>query len=65
MAILKAQDIRALEKKEFAKKIAEFRREISKERGKIDVGGVPTNPGRIREMRRTIARMLTIKQEKK
>jgi len=40
-------------------RLNELRLELAKEKGQIAVGGSPTNPGRIKEIRRTIAKILT------
>ena len=50
--------------KELDKKEEELRLELSKENGKINIGSVPENSGRIREIKKTIARILTRKNEK-
>ena len=41
------------------KRLVELKLELSKSRAQIAVGGSAQNPGRVRELRRTIARMLT------
>lgn len=64
MAILKATQIRDMSDEELEKKLADLRMELMKERAKAKVGGVPDNPGKVREIKRTIARILTIKREK-
>nr|WP_245526755.1 50S ribosomal protein L29 [Methanothermus fervidus] len=51
--------------KELEKKLEELRAEYSKEESKAAASGAPDNPGRMRELRRTIARILTIINEKK
>ena len=63
MAIMKRKEMKKLDAKDINKKLDEFRLELAKERAKIDVGANVTSPGRIREMRKTIARMLTIQKE--
>jgi large subunit ribosomal protein L29 len=40
-------------------RLNELRLELAKERGQIAIGGTPSNPGRIKEIKRTIARILT------
>jgi large subunit ribosomal protein L29 len=40
-------------------RLGELRLEMAKERGQIAIGGTPSNPGRIKEIKRTIARILT------
>ncbi len=64
MVIHRAKELRNMPLEELDKTIHELRFELMKERGKVSVGGVPDNPGRIRELRRTIARALTIKRER-
>lgn len=60
MAILKARAARDLSQEDLEKRMKELKLELAKERGKIAVGGVPENPGRIREVRRTVARIMTV-----
>lgn len=44
-------------------KLKDLNLELSKERGKIAVGGFPDNEGRIKEVRRTVARIKTVLNE--
>lgn len=64
MAILKSKQIREMKKEDIEKKLKEIKLELFKEKGKIDVGGVADNPGKIKALKRTIARVLTIQKEK-
>jgi large subunit ribosomal protein L29 len=52
-----------MSEEEMDDKIFELRSELLRERSKIASGGAADNPGRIKEIRRTIARILTIKKE--
>ena len=63
MARLRADDIRAMKPEERAKKLKELREEYIREMGMAAMGGAPVNPGRIRTVRRDIARLLTIMHE--
>ncbi len=65
MAILKPDEIRDMSPQEIKEKINELELEISKEYGKIAVGGFPDNEGRMKEMKRTIARLKTIMTQEK
>lgn len=65
MAILRAKEIRQLGEKEQADKLMELKNELMKERSKLASTGIPDNPGRLREIRRTIARIKTISTEPK
>lgn len=64
MAILKMKKIRELGEKEREERLRELKLELSKEKAASEIGTVK-NPGRIREIRRTIARILTLKNAKK
>ena len=64
MAIIRKKELRLLDNDSLDKKLVELRDSLNSELGFIASGGKASNPGRIREMRRTIARILTIKREK-
>jgi large subunit ribosomal protein L29 len=65
MAILRAKDVRKMDDKELEKHIRDLNLELAKEKANIHIGASVTSPGRIREVRRTIARVKTIKNEKR
>ena len=65
MAILKKSEIRKLNGKGIEKKIQELRLELAKERANINIGASATSPGRIKEIRKTIARAETLRRESK
>ena len=64
MAIIRKKELRLLDNDALDKRLVELRDSLNSELGFIASGGKASNPGRIREMRRTIARILTIKREK-
>lgn len=65
MAILKVRQIREMKPEDLAKKLSELRLELLKEHGNVKMGRPIKNPGRIGELRKTIARLETIRHEKK
>jgi len=65
MAILKPKEIRALSPDEKVEKLRELKEELLHERGVASMGGAPMSPGRIRSIRKTIARINTIINEEK
>ncbi|HIQ38400.1 MAG TPA: 50S ribosomal protein L29 [Methanothermococcus okinawensis] len=65
MAILRPQEIREMSISEMKEKLMELKRELLKEYTNKATSGAPSNPGRMREIRRTIARIYTIMNEKK
>ncbi len=62
MVNLKPDDIRNMSKEERLKKLEELRRELIKLRYQAEMGHID-NPMRIRNIRRSIARILTIMRE--
>ncbi len=62
--VLKANEIREFTKEERREKLEELKRELMHERGVAAMGGSPPSPGKIRQLRTSIARMLTIMHEK-
>ncbi len=63
MPLLKTKEIRAMDEKARADKLKELRSELMHERGVAAMGGAPPSPGKIRAIRRNVARILTIMQE--
>ena len=60
MSLLRLNKIKSMESKEIRGKINEFKKELITIRGKISSKTNPESPGKISQMRRTIARMKTI-----
>ena len=44
---------------DLSKRLSELRLELAKEKSQIAIGGSAVNPGRIKEVKKTIARILT------
>lgn len=65
MAILRKKDIRKMDEKELEKQMKELNLELSKEKANIHIGATVTSPGKLKEIRRTIARIKTINNEKR
>lgn len=59
---LKTRDIRGMGAEDRAKALREARQELMHERGVAAMGGAVKNPGRIRDLRTTIARILTVQR---
>ena len=60
MPILRTKDIRSMSSRQREEKILELRTELARLRTMVKAGGSVDNPSRIRELRKTIARILTI-----
>jgi large subunit ribosomal protein L29 len=63
MSLLRTKEIRAMDAEGREKKLVELRDELMHERGVAAMGGAPPNPGKIRALRKNIARILTISAE--
>jgi large subunit ribosomal protein L29 len=61
--ILRLKEISNMSSEDRTKKLVELRAELSRLRTMISAGGAVENPTRVRELRRTIAQMLTIENE--
>ena len=60
---MRIKDLKKLKPEELDKKLNELKLELMKERGNIEMGGNIKNPGKIKIIRRDIARVLTLKKE--
>ncbi|MCK9276908.1 MAG: 50S ribosomal protein L29 [Methanoculleus sp.] len=59
MAIFRSKEVKQLSDTELLEQEQKLSLELIQERGKVSAGGATENPGRIREVRRTIARIRT------
>ena len=65
MAIFKIDEIRNMNAEEISEELHKQENELTRERGVVTAGGAPEKPGRIRDIRRTIARIRTVETERK
>lgn len=61
---MKSKELRSIGKEELQQKMNELYTDIMKENAQIATGTVPKNPGKIKVMKKTIARIKTILAEK-
>jgi large subunit ribosomal protein L29 len=61
--VLKSKEIRAFTPEERQDKLEELKKELMHEKGVAAMGGSPPSPGKIRQLRTSIARLLTIIRE--
>ncbi|MEM5793306.1 MAG: 50S ribosomal protein L29 [Candidatus Aenigmatarchaeota archaeon] len=62
---MRIRELRKLKPEEREKRLKELKLELLKERGNVEMGGNVKNPGRIKNIRKDIARLMTIKNERK
>jgi len=65
LPILRKRDLRQMLPDERDRKLTELRTELVRLRTMVASGGTIENPGRIKELRRTIAKLLTIEIQPK
>ncbi len=62
--MLRVKKLTDLNKEELEKQLEELRKEMMKYRAQISTGTPTENPGRVRAVKRTIARIITILKNK-
>jgi len=65
MAIVRKKDMRKFDEKELEKRLSDMRLELAKQKASIKIGASVSSPGRTRELRKSMARGLTIKNERR
>jgi large subunit ribosomal protein L29 len=60
MAIFRAREVHQMNDVELAENVQKLELELMQLFGKVSTGGASENPGRIRELKRTIARIKTV-----
>jgi len=63
MPILRVKEIRGMSSEDRKKRLRELQTELVRLRTMIKAGGAIENPARVSELRKTIARILTIENE--
>ena len=59
----RVQEIRDMSVEQRERRLSELRTELSKQKTMINAGGSIENPGQIKAIRKTIARILTVMRE--
>lgn len=63
MPIIRIKEIRDMSSEERRRRVTEYRTELVRLKTMIKAGGTVENTGRIRELRKAIARILTIEHQ--
>ena len=61
---MKAKELKAMNELDLENKSNELKKELMKVNSQIAIGTLPKSPGKVKEMKRTIAQILTIKRIK-
>jgi len=62
---MKVKELKVLHNNELQEKLEELRKELMKQRAQIAIGATPKNPGKVRAVKRSIARIITIMSGRK
>ena len=62
---MKLKEIRVMSNKELNDKLADLRKDLIKLNAQVSTGTSPKSPGQIRQLKRTIAKILTINKSKR
>lgn len=65
MAIMRLKEITAMSSEDRTQKLVDLRAELARIKTMVKAGGAVDNPARIRELRKTIAQILTVENENK
>ena len=58
MALIRNKDLSNMPKDELKSKLDELRKELVKENAQIAIGTAPKSPGKVKQMKKTIAKIL-------
>lgn len=65
MAIIRLKEIKGMSAEDRVQKLVDLRAELARIRTMVNAGGAVENPTRVRELRKTIAQILTVQNESK
>lgn len=63
MPILKTKEIREMKQEDLDKRLSDLKLDLMKEIGNAKMGKTSKNTGKIKQLKKTIARILTVKRE--
>ena len=63
MPIIRLKNVREMSSEDREKKVMELRTELLRLKTMVKAGGAVDNPARVRELRKAIARILTVENE--
>ena len=62
---MKAKELKVMNEIDLENKVIELKKELMKINSQIAIGTVPKSPGKVKEMKRTIAKIITIQHQKR
>lgn len=60
----KTKELKEMANEDLAKRLKELKKELVKENAQVATGATPKNPKKIRDLRKNVARILTIMKQR-
>lgn len=57
---MKFKDLKIMQKTELSEKLLELKRELIKENAQVAIGTIPKSPGKLKQTKKTIAKIKTL-----
>ena len=61
---MKAKELRLMNEIDLENKVLELKKELMKINSQIAIGTIPKNPDKVKNIKRTVAKIITIKNQK-
>ena len=61
---MRTKELKVMNELDLENKVVELKKELMKINSQIAIGTIPKSPGKVKEIKRTIAKILTVKREK-
>ncbi|KHO46805.1 MAG: large subunit ribosomal protein L29 [archaeon GW2011_AR3] len=61
---MKFKEIKAMDREQLNEKMAEVKKDLIKSNAQVATGTVPKSPGQIRQMKKTVAKIMTAMNQK-
>ena len=65
MAIIKKSELKSMKEQQLKERLNDLKKELIKINAQVAMGTVPENPGRVREVKKTVARINTLLNQQK
>ena len=65
MAIIKKSELKSMKEPQLKERLNDLKKELIKINAQVAMGTVPENPGRVREVKKTVARINTLLNQQK
>ena len=64
MALIQKRELRTMPAEELKNKLEELKKELMRENAQVAIGTIPKSPGKLKQIKKTIAKIMTMLNEK-